>query len=58
MFEALLDQRIPGGCDDCDAYQQLTTDGSGIYVLAVRHDATCPWLSQRDRTTPPKEIRP
>jgi hypothetical protein len=48
MFEGLLDQRIPGGCDDCDAYQELTTDGSGVYMLAIRHDNTCPWLAQHD----------
>lgn len=44
ILDALLGGRIPGGCDDCDAYQELTTDGSGIYVLAVRHDASCPYL--------------
>jgi hypothetical protein len=51
MFEALLDQRIPGGCDDCDAYQQLTTDGSGIYLLEVFHDDSCPYLSRIEGRT-------
>ena len=44
MLEPLPDQPIPGGCDDCDAVQRLTTDGAGIYVLTVEHDASCPWL--------------
>ena len=50
FLAALLDQRIPGGCPDCDAYQELTTDGSGIYVLTVRHDDTCPFLNAREGT--------
>ena len=49
VLDALLGGRIPGGCDDCDAYQELSTDGSGIYVLAIRHDDTCPWLQARER---------
>ena len=49
MPEALPDQPIPGGCDDCDAVQRLTTDGGGIYVLTVFHDASCPWLRAHER---------
>ena len=49
MFEALLNQRIPGGCEDCDAYQVMTTDGSGVYVLEVRHDDSCPYLRRVTR---------
>ena len=51
MLEALSDQPIPGGCDDCDAVQRLTTDGAGIYVLTVFHDDTCPWLNARTEAT-------
>lgn len=51
MLEALPDQPIPGGCDDCDAVQRLTTDGTGIYVLTVFHDDTCPWLNARTEAT-------
>lgn len=47
-FEHLADQRLPGGCDDCDAYQTVTRAGGGLYVLTVHHDHTCPWLN-RDR---------
>jgi hypothetical protein len=35
---------MPGGCDDCDAYQLMTRCGDGLYVLAVHHDPTCPHL--------------
>jgi hypothetical protein len=33
---------MPGGCDDCGAYQELAQVERGVYVLEVRHDATCP----------------
>lgn len=43
-IEALFAGRIPGGCDDCDAYQELTAASPGVYVLAIRHDPSCPYL--------------
>ncbi|MGC4174278.1 hypothetical protein [Demequina sp.] len=42
VFEALMGQRIPGGCEDCDAYQTVEVTAPGIYSLQVHHDATCP----------------
>lgn len=36
------EHRIPGGCDDCTAYQVLTETEPNLIVLEVRHDATCP----------------
>ena len=51
MLDALPNRPIPGGCDDCDAVQRLTTDGAGIYVLTVFHDDTCPWLNARTEAT-------
>jgi len=50
-LDALAGRRIPGGCDDCDAYQEMTTDGAGVYVLTVFHDDTCPWLNARTEAT-------
>lgn len=35
-------RRIPGGCDDCTAFQTMTQDGPGVYRLTVHHDDTCP----------------
>ena len=29
-------------CPDCDAENKLTRDPSGVWLLAVHHDATCP----------------
>lgn len=51
MLEDFVNKRVAGGCDDCDAYQEITTDGSGIYVLAIYHDATCPYLNAREVTS-------
>ena len=42
-------RRLPGGCDDCDAYQTLERQPNdvwgGVYVLTVHHDDGCPFLS-------------
>jgi len=46
MFEALSGRRIPGGCDDCDAYQTMT-QRDGIYAIEVSHDETCPFSQKR-----------
>lgn len=39
--------RIEGGCDDCDAYSELVEVEPRMWVLAVRHDATCPYFRAR-----------
>ena len=49
FFQATPDDvRIPGGCDDCDAYQTFDRSLAPIYRLVVHHDDTCPWLAQRE----------
>lgn len=35
--------QIDGGCDQCAAYQKLTTVAGGVFVLAVFHDDWCPF---------------
>lgn len=40
--------RVPGGCDDCDAYQTVTVD-RGVACITVHHDETCPWLAALER---------
>ncbi len=40
---AVGNQRISGGCDDCDAYQTVEPSGPGVYVLTVHHDPSCPY---------------
>ena len=42
---AMTGRRLPGGCDDCDAYQVLSRCADNLYVLAVHHDDTCPHLN-------------
>ena len=34
---------IPGGCDDCDAYQTVDPSEGDVIRLTVHHDDTCPW---------------
>lgn len=47
-LDPLVGRRIPGGCDDCDAYQSMVLT-EGIYMLTVHHDDTCPWLTGATR---------
>jgi hypothetical protein len=44
--------RIPGGCDDCDAYQTVDTRHAPIYRITVHHDDTCPWYRQHQEARP------
>lgn len=37
-------ERVPGGCEDCDAYQILDKSQAPVYQLFVYHDDTCPAL--------------
>ncbi len=41
-LDGLAGRRLPGGCDDCTAYQTIEQQASGVYVLLVHHDDTCP----------------
>lgn len=49
-LDAMTGHRTPGGCDDCNAYQTMTSTADGVYELLVHHDATCPWLNARGGT--------
>jgi hypothetical protein len=42
-LDNLAGRRLPGGCDDCDAYQEIAEPAPGVYVVTVRHDSTCPY---------------
>lgn len=44
------DQRVPGGCDDCDAYQTMTRPSPGVFSVTVHHDSSCPWLLRSRRS--------
>ncbi|MGO4130876.1 hypothetical protein AB4028_00310 [Janibacter sp. RAF20_2_2] len=41
-LEQMTGQRIPGGCDQCDAYQTVDADQAPIYRVTVHHDDWCP----------------
>ncbi|MDP9431752.1 MAG: hypothetical protein M3P91_03275 [Actinomycetota bacterium] len=41
-LDGLTGRRLPGGCDDCTAFQTVEQQASGVYVLLVHHDDTCP----------------
>jgi hypothetical protein len=43
--------RIPGGCEDCEAYQTPVQIGRGAWVLQVFHDDWCPTLRRIQRVT-------
>jgi hypothetical protein len=50
MITALDGARIPGGCDHCDAYQDITANACGhrgVHLLTIRHDDDCPELARR-----------
>ena len=44
-LDAMTGHRMPGGCDDCDAYQTVTRESAGMYRLLVHHDHYCPWFN-------------
>ena len=41
LFSRLAGEPIPGGCDQCDAYQILETLSPGVAVLNIHHDDGC-----------------
>jgi hypothetical protein len=49
LFRSLVGRRFPGGCDDCDAYQEVAEIAPGCYVITIRHDDWCPDLQLRER---------
>ncbi len=49
VLDNLTGRRLPGGCDDCDAYQTVTQRGDGVHVLTVHHDETCPFYTGATR---------
>lgn len=48
VLAAMIGIRFRGGCDDCDAWQEMRRD-HGIYVMTVHHDDTCPTWQQIQR---------
>jgi hypothetical protein len=38
--------QIPGGCDDCNAYQEAIPAAPGVWIIGVFHDDWCPTLAR------------
>ena len=34
--------QVPGGCDECDAYQTTAPVSPGVWTVTVHHDQDCP----------------
>jgi hypothetical protein len=49
MLGPLEGARIPGGCDECDAYQTVEPVVAGVWMIAVRHDPDCRWLAMHEK---------
>lgn len=46
LLDALVGQVFDGGCDDCNAYMEVSADDEiGGHRLVVNHDATCPFYA-------------
>jgi hypothetical protein len=41
--------KIPGGCEHCDAYQTFGVLKEGIYQMNIHHDDWCPTLQKINR---------
>lgn len=52
VLDALTGRRLPGGCDDCTAYQTVQQQTPGVFLLTVHHDDSCPtYRAMRPRRT-------
>jgi hypothetical protein len=45
MLAPLVGIAIEGGCDSCDAYQEVENLNGGVWIIHVRHDPDCPELA-------------
>lgn len=48
LFGQIEDQPMPGGCDQCDAYQTVVEVTPGVHSLTVHHDDWCPFFRARN----------
>ena len=44
LMGQIEDQPIPGGCEECDAYQTVEMVKPGVHMIRVHHDDWCPAL--------------
>jgi hypothetical protein len=50
MARQLAGAQIPGGCDECDAYQTMEEDPDlpNAFHVRVHHDDWCPFLARME----------
>ncbi len=51
LLSRLAGCRMPGGCDDCNAYQEMAQLAPGVWSLGVFHDTGCPALAARKKAS-------
>ena len=44
LLSGMIGGQMPGGCEKCDAYQKLTEQSPGVFLMNVYHDDDCPEL--------------
>lgn len=44
--------KIPGGCDQCDAYQTTALVDASVWEITVHHDPGCPILAAHEKRRP------
>jgi hypothetical protein len=43
LLAPMVGRRFAGGCDTCDAWQELRRH-HGVYIVTISHDDDCPTL--------------
>ncbi len=49
VLDAMGGKQFPGGCVDCDAFQEVIPVEAGVWSLAIFHDDDCPALARMER---------
>ncbi|HEY5304559.1 MAG TPA: hypothetical protein VIJ86_10940 [Acidimicrobiales bacterium] len=44
LFKSLEGSEIPGGCDQCDAFQRTSEVIPGVWSVTIVHDDDCPFM--------------
>lgn len=46
-FDRFIGLEIPGGCEECGAYQIIAKVEPGIWSIVIHHDKDCPGRRSR-----------
>lgn len=49
MLGPLDGEKIPGGCEQCNAYQTAELLGPGVWNISVHHDEWCPMIGGKGK---------